>query len=230
MSVALAVSFRDNILPWAPSLDDDARFRRVLHRVLALVVVLCLIMLFMPAPQADRKELQEPPRLAKLLLEKEIPKPVPPPPAPKVAEKAPEKVVPQQVPNTKPDAKPPRPLIKGAEVPEARNPQPNKPPGEVGEARKRASGVGLLAMKDQLAEIHGAPVAVQLNQNIKQGPGVGTGVGVGVGAGNEAGIPQRNMITSNATGGSGGVKTAAPNPHTRGGGARGRAAHPRPGV
>ena len=60
----LAVSFRDNILPWAPSLDDDARFRRVLHRVLALVVVLCLIMLFMPAPQVDRKELQEPPRLA----------------------------------------------------------------------------------------------------------------------------------------------------------------------
>jgi len=223
MTAVLAVSFRDNILPWAPSLDDDARFRRVLHRVLALVVVLCLIMLFMPAPKVDRKELQEPPRLAKLLLEKEMPKPVPPPPAPKAAEKAPEKVVPQQVPNTKPDAKPPRPLIKGAEVPEARNPQPNKPPGEIGEARKRASGVGLLAMKDQLAEIHGAPVAVQLNQNIKQGPGVGTGVGVGVGAGTEAGIPQRNMITSNATGGSGGINTAAYSRNTGGGGLAGRA-------
>ena len=38
-------------------------------------------------------------------------------------------------------------------------------------------------MKDQLAELRGAPVAVQLNPNIKAGPGVGAGVGVGVGAG-----------------------------------------------
>ena len=39
-----------------------------------------------------------------------------------------------------------------------------------GEARRKASGVGLLALKDQIAEMHGAPVAVQLNQNIKQSP------------------------------------------------------------
>ena len=37
--------------------------------------------------------------------------------------------------------------------------------------------------KDQLAELRGAPVAVQLNPNIKAGPGVGAGVGPGVGAG-----------------------------------------------
>ena len=222
MSVALAVSFRANVLPWAQSPEDEARFRRVLHRVLALVVIVCLLMLFMPAPKVDRKEIQEPPRLAKLLLDKELPKAVPPPP--KVAEKLPEKATqpPQQVPNTKPDAKPPKPLIKGAEVPEARNPQPNKPPGEIGEARKKASGVGLLAMKDQLAEIHAAPVAVQINQNIKQGPGVGTGVGVGVGAGTEAGIPVRSMITSNAQGGSGGINTAAYSRNTGGGGLAGR--------
>ena len=58
-------------------------------------------------------------------------------------------------------------------------------------------------------ELRGAPVAVQLQTDIKQGPGVGTGVGVGVGAGNEAGIPIRSMITSNAQGGSGGINTAA---------------------
>jgi TonB family protein len=220
----MAVSFRGHHLPWAATPEDDARFRRVLHRVLAIVVVLCLLMLFMPAPKVDRTQPQElPPRLAKLLLDKELPKPVPPPTPKIAAEKAaPEKPQPP-VPNTKPDAKPPRPLIKGAEVPEARNPQPNKPPGEIGEARKRASGVGLLAMKDQLAEIHGAPVAVQMNQNIKQGPGVGSGVGVGVGAGTEAGIPVRNMITSNATGGSGGINTAGYSRNTGGGGLAGRA-------
>ena len=50
MSVATAVSFRGAVLPWAAVLEDDARFRRTLQRVLALVVILCLLMLFMPAP------------------------------------------------------------------------------------------------------------------------------------------------------------------------------------
>ena len=64
-------------------------------------------------------------------------------------------------------------------------------------------------MKDDVQELHGAPIAVQMRTDIKQGPGVGTGTGVGVGAGNEAGVPIRNLITSNATGGSGGINTAA---------------------
>ena len=86
-------------------------------------------------------------------------------------------------------------------MPEARDPQPNKPPGERSNgARRKAAGVGLLAMKDETGrDSSGAPVAVQLKQDIKPGTGVGTGVGVGVGAGNEAGIPVRAMITSNAT-------------------------------
>ena len=217
------VSFRAQVLPWAASPDDDARFRRVLHRVLAIVVLVCLAMLLMPRPTVDRTQPQElPPRLAKLLLEKEPPKP--PPPVVKAEQQAPEKV--QQVVSAKPQAarpQAPKPLIKGAEVPEARNPQPNKPPGEIGEARRKASGVGLLAMKDQLAEIHGAPLAVQLRQDIKQGPGVGTGTGGGVGAGNETGLPTRALITSNATGGSGGINTASYSRNTGGGGLAGRA-------
>ena len=108
-------------------------------------------------------------------------------------------------------------------VPEARVPVPNKPPGEIEGARRKAAGVGLLAMKDQLAEIRGAPVAVQMNQDIKAGPGVGSGVGAGVGAGNEQGIPVRSLITSNATNGSGGINTAAYSRNTGGGGLAGRA-------
>jgi hypothetical protein len=64
---------------------------------------------------------------------------------------------------------------------------------------------------------------VQLKQDIRQGPGVGTGVGVGVGAGSDAGLPVRSMITSNATGGSGGINTAAYSRDTGGGGLAGRA-------
>ena len=62
-----------------------------------------------------------------------------------------------------------------------------------------------------------------MKTDIKQGPGVGTGVGVGVGAGTEAGLPARALITSNATGGSGGINTAAYSRNTGGGGLAGRA-------
>jgi TonB family protein len=77
-------------------------------------------------------------------------------------------------------------------------------------------------MKDTLAELHGAPVAVQLKEDIKPGPGVGTGVGAGVGAGSGLGLPTRAMITSNATGGSGGINTTSYSRDTGGGGLAGR--------
>jgi TonB family protein len=90
-------------------------------------------------------------------------------------------------------------------------------------ARRKASGVGLLAMKGELAEMTGAPLAVQLKQDIAPGPGVGSGVGAGVGAGTEQGLPVRALITSNATRGSGGINTAAYSRDTGGGGLAGRA-------
>jgi len=213
---AAAVSFRVPVLPWASAVDDDARFRRILHRVLVVAVLLCLAMLLVPPPKVDRTQPQElPPRLAKLLLERE---PLPPPVAKpeRAKEQKPEPSA------NKPDPAKPEPPKAGT-VPEARRPIPNKPPGEIEGARRKAAGVGLLAMKDQLAELRGAPVAVQLKPDIKQGPGVGTGVGVGVGAGTEAGLPSRALITSNAAGGSGGINTASYSRNTGGGGLAGRA-------
>ena len=113
--------------------------------------------------------------------------------------------------------------VKAVPVPEARQPLPDKAPGEVDAARRKAAGVGLLAMASELAEIRGAPAAVQLRTDIKQGPGVGTSTGVGVGAGSDAGLPTRSLLTSNATGGSGGINTASYSRDTGGGGLAGRA-------
>ena len=215
---AAAVSFRSPLLAWSPSADDEARFRRILTRVLIVSLLLWIAMIFVPPPKIDRTVPQElPPRLARLLLERE---PVPPPPVVKAEPVKEQKAAPSL--NKPNPAKPDPP--KAATVPEARQPLPNKAPGEktLDNARRKAAGVGLLAMSDQLAELRGAPVAVQLQKDIKQGPGVGTGVGVGVGAGNEAGLPARSMITSNATGGSGGINTAAYSRNTGGGGLAGR--------
>jgi periplasmic protein TonB len=216
MSATMAVSFRTPLLPWAYAQEDEDRFQRVMRIVLAVCAIACLFVLFMPVTVPDRTQVQTiPPGLASIMLENVKLAPPPKPIAPEVA-KATEK----------PESNKPAPDrktadIRQAPVPEARVPQPNKPPGEIDAARRKAAGVGLLAMSKDLAELHGAPMAVQLAP-VKQGPGVGTGVGVGVGAGTEAGLPARAMITSNATGGSGGINTAGYSRNTGGGGLAGR--------
>lgn len=245
MSAAMAmspamVSFRTPVLPWAIAADDELRFKRITQRVLIVCVLFCLALPWLPVLQPDRTKPQElPPVLAKLVIEQnEAAKPPPPvkakidvpqkTAADPVTPPKPDPTKPEQPPKT--DPRKPGPvhkaaLNKEAMVPEARNPVPNKPPGEIEGARLRAAGVGLLAMKDDLRELHGAPVAVQMSKDIKQGPGVGTGVGVGVGvgAGNEPGLPSRALITSNAVGTSGGINTASYSRNTGGSGLAGRA-------
>ncbi|MFO1217984.1 MAG: AgmX/PglI C-terminal domain-containing protein [Burkholderiaceae bacterium] len=218
-AVIHAISFRSSVLPWSLSPEDEARFKRIRNIVLIVSALLCLLFLLLPKPKIDRTAVAElPPQLARVLLEREAAPP--PPPQPAKVEKKDEQPVANANPK-KPDD--PKPETVKEPMPEARRPQPNKPPGEIEGARRKAAGVGLLAMKDQLAEIRGAPVAVQLNQDIKPGPGVGTGKGPGVGAGDEQGIPVRALITSNATNGSGGINTAAFSRNTGGGGLAGRA-------
>jgi len=226
---AAAVSFRTPVLPWAIASDDEDRFRRITGTVLILCAILFIALPWLPVFKPDPKEapvVSAP--MAKLLIEQ----PVIPPPPPPAAKAAPEAARPvEPVPNRpepeKPAARRPSApakvaLNKEAVVPEARNPVEGKAPGEIDAARRRVAGIGLLASRDDLNELHGAPVAAQMRTDIKQGPGVGTSTGVGVGAGNEAGVPTRNLITSNATGGSGGINTAAYSKNTGGGGLAGR--------
>ncbi|HSC65438.1 MAG TPA: energy transducer TonB, partial [Caldimonas sp.] len=227
------VSFRARVLPWSASSDDDARFRRIAERVLITCAIFFILLPWLPVRKPDptiAPMVAAP--MAKLLIDQAK---LPPPPAPKPKAKAdlpkppPEKAValnnnkpdPIKPPAKKPDAPAKVALNKEAPVPEARVPVPNKPPGEIDAARRKVAGIGLLAMNNDLQELHGAPIAVQLAP-VKQGPGVGTSVGVGVGAGTEAGVPVRAMITSNATNGSGGINTAGYSKNTGGGGLAGQ--------
>jgi outer membrane biosynthesis protein TonB len=225
-AIASSISFRTPFLAWSYSPEDEKRFRRILGQVLGVSLLACLVFALLPKPKEIRVVQELPPRLAKLLLERE------PAPLPAAKLQAPKSEAKPSTPTqldektARPEPKRPEPkqeAAKGAPVPEARNPVANKPPGEVDAARRRVAGIGLLANSKELNELRGAPVAVQLRTDIKQGPGVGTGVGVGVGAGNEQGIPVRAMITSNAQGGSGGINTAAYSRYTGGGGLAGRA-------
>ena len=211
---AAAVYYRPGLLRWTVSEEEEARFRRILKRVLLVCVLFSLVMPWLPLPKVDRsKEEELPPRLAKLLLERQ---PLPPAPVAPARKPEPEAAAKPQPQVTKPEAKKPP-------VTEARKPEPGKAPGErIEAARRRASGVGLLAMKNELADLRGAPVAAQLQKDIKPGPGVGSGSGPGVGAGRSAGLPSRALITSNATGGSGGINTSSLSRDTGGGGLAGR--------
>ncbi len=215
--MSATLSFRTSVLPWALSNEDEDRFRKLFTVIVSLILVFGIALRFITLPEPERAAPTAlPPPIAKLLLDK----PVPPPP---VAQKV---EPPKPNPADKREAAPlpTKPVPKERPVVEARQPIPGKPPGEnIDAARNKAAGVGLLAaLKDQPPELHGAPMAVQLNQDIKKGPGVGTGTGVGVGAGKERGLPDRNMITSNATGSSGGINTASYSHDTGGGGLAGR--------
>ena len=199
-------------LPWTLSEEDEQRFRRILKRILLISLLISLVMPWLPLPHVDRTQVEElPPHFAKLILEREEL----PPPAP-VTIKEPEAAA-------KPEPlkkDPPKPVTKDTKKPEAEKPVGKQ---DIDTARKKASGVGLLAFKDDLADLRSAPAAVQMNKDIKPGPGVGTGSGPGVGAGRSAGIPSRALITSNAAGGSGGINTARLSRDTGGGGLAGRA-------
>jgi TonB family protein len=211
MSIAY-LNYQPALLPWNVSEEEEERFRRILKRVLIFCLLFSLAMPWLPVPKSDRAKVEElPPRYAKLLLERQ-----PPPPPPPVVVPA-KPVEPPTTAASKPETAKPK-------VTEARKPEPNKPPGEKLEnARRKASGVGLLAMKSELEDLRGAPVTAKLNQDIKVGPGVGTSTGPGVGAGKSSGLPARSLITSNATQGSGGINTARLSRDTGGGGLGGRA-------
>jgi len=227
---APGVSFRVPVLPWSIASDDERRFRKITGRVVLLCAVIFIAMPWLPVFKPDpAKPVELAAPMARLLIEQAMPPPPPPvvkaaPEAAKPLERevATRKPEPEKPASPKPSAPAKVALNKEAPVPEARVPVPDKPPGEIDAARRKVAGIGLLAMKDDVQELHGAPIAVQMRTDIKQGPGVGTSTGVGVGAGNEAGVPTRNLITSNATGGSGGINTAAYSKNTGGGGLAGR--------
>lgn len=204
--------YNSAVLPWTISEEDEQRFRRILKRILLACLLISLVMPWLPLPKIDRTQVEElPPHFAKLILEREA---LPPP----VTVKKPEEI-------TAPKAEPPKKEAAKPVTKETKKADAEKPVGkqDVASARKKASGVGLLALKDDLADLRSAPAAVQLNKAIKPGPGVGSGSGPGVGAGRSAGIPSRALITSNAAGGSGGINTARLSRDTGGGGLAGRA-------
>lgn len=122
-------TWQEPFLPWVES-ENDRRFKRYLITSLVVFMVLGLIWDNLPVPETHHQETQViPPRLAKLILEKQK---QPPPPV------------------TKPKAE----KKKEAPKKEAKKKAEQKPqPKKQESARKVAESTGLVALSDELADL-----------------------------------------------------------------------------
>jgi len=124
--MTLAPFYRLYELPWSPTEEIEARFRKIMWAVILVFAVVSVAIPLMPLPDKSKTQAPEiPDRIVKLVIEKKAPPP-PPPPPPKVEEKKPEPL--------KVEPKP-------------------QPPPKVEDAREKAQKSGLLKLQDQLADL-----------------------------------------------------------------------------
>jgi TonB family protein len=165
-------------LPWSLSPEENHRFRKILIVVAVITVILSILVPYLPVEKPDRKKAEEIPPRFAKLILEK--KTPPPPPPPKVEKKKPKKKV------EKKKVTPKKKVVKKKKV---IKPDPDR-------ARKVAEKSGLLAFQDDLADLR-TSVSDQVlkNRNLQKG-------------GNEAQKTTRNIITANATTGSGGINTS----------------------
>jgi len=173
--------YRPMRMPWNRNDEDQQQFRKILLIVLLFSILLGILIPMWDIPVPDRVEVVEiPERLAKLMV------PKPPPPPPKVQEKLEEK---------QPDK----------EKPKKKETRPE--PEKAKKARKKAERSGLMAFKDDFADlIDNTPIA-KLGSKAKIS-----------GKGSKAKKTTRSLVTSNVGTSSGGINTAALSRNTGGSG------------
>lgn len=186
-------------LPWSSSYGEDSRFRKILIALLALYVVVAGFITLSKLPPAVHPEPKDlPPQLARVILQKqELPKPVEAPreiakpverkPAPEVERPKPKPVPPSRTPVPPSRAAPVTGKAGGREAPIELMQQ----------AREKAQKSGVLQFKDDLAEMReSVDVSKVTRSNLTRATGT-------------AEKTERALIAGKATGGSGGINTAA---------------------
>lgn len=194
-------------LPWSIPEEEQRRYRKILKRTLLIFLIFALVLPFLPLPEIPREQEEElPPRLAQLLIERQTP-----PPAPAV--KQPETV--------RPEPKKPQPKKAEPKKAEPKKAEPRKvePQKTIETARAKAERSGLLAFRDELADLRDNSVTSRLEKTsqLAKGPKPAPGP---TGSGRTS---SRALITANAAATSGGINTGRLSRDTGGGGLGGRA-------
>lgn len=129
-----AMYYRVYELPWSLGDEEERRFWGVLRNVAIVLAIVAVALPFLPLPKPDLARAPViPPRLARVIVERQTP---PPPPLPP----------PQVVDATPPPAVPPQKIAK--ELP---RPQPQV--DRLEQARRKAASSGLLQLQDELADL-----------------------------------------------------------------------------
>ena len=172
--------YRPINMPWNKDDVDQKRFRKILLIVLLFSVILGILIPMWDIPIPDRVEVVEiPERLAQLMV------PKPPPPPPKEKQKVEEKKLDKEKPKKKDD-----------------KPVPEK----AKKARKKAERSGLMAFKDDFADlIDDTPIALGSKAKVS-------------GKGSKSKKTTRSLVTSNVGTSSGGINTASLSRNTGGSG------------
>ncbi|MFW2373469.1 MAG: AgmX/PglI C-terminal domain-containing protein [Gammaproteobacteria bacterium] len=167
----VAPPYQDMVMPWTIQGEDEKRFRKILLITVLVSVLLGYLIPLWNIPLPDRFEPVEiPERLAKLIVKKEPPKP-----PPEVKE----------LPQDESKEKKPR----------KDKPKPKKEETQI--ARAKAESSGLMAFKDNFADLMDDAAEDKLGAQARISN-----------RGQKARSTARSLVTATATGGSGGIKTA----------------------
>ena len=180
MSAAVATYYRSFELPWYTPPEERRRLQRIVGICLVVVAVLSLVVPWLPAPERDLNVPPPvPPRLAKLVLERETPPPPPPPVETRALEPEPASAEARQA---------------------GERPQATRDLDRTQRARKNAAQAGLLPFVDELADLRD-----QFEVTPEQLTPTANATGETAGTPRA----ERSLVTSKAGTVSGGINTAA---------------------
>ena len=179
---ANVIPFYPMVLPWHRQGEDEKRFRKVLFLAFLFSILLSWVLPLLRQPELKYKKIEVPEHIAKIVKKREEEKKIEQKPQEKLADRK-DSSVPSK------EAKPVT--------------------GETQKAREVAQTKGVLAFKNNFADLmeDSSPskmgAQARISDSGKATPGPGTG-----GAFAPGDASTRSLITSQATGGSGGINTA----------------------
>ena len=192
--------YRQFQLPWTNNTDQEKKFRRLLGSIFGAVFFLSLVWPWLPTPEVDPNEIEEiPPRIAKLMLEQQLP----PPPPPKPVEPEPEPE-PEAIKESEPEMVAEEPPPPAPEPEPVAEPEPQIDHQQV--AREKAQAA-LLPFTEDLAALADSDVLEKVADERPLTASVG-----------QAERNERSMITSKAGTASAGINTANMSRNTGGSG------------
>ena len=172
--------FSTPVLPWDRSAEEERLFRKLAAVFGVIFLILCLVLAVYPVPEKKREQVERiPPRLAKLVMEKQ--KPPPPPPPPK----------------EEPKKEEPKPEEKKKEETKKEEPKKEEPKKEPPKKTAKEKAKAHMAVFDDLADLRDTQDLAELKADQKQVSSASLGA--------QQTQTQRALIGSNAIGGSGGV-------------------------